>query len=397
MSNRRFLPDKGSHLLITREKLKDEAYKKGGSMRSQTFKEPLTKANFDRDATVIKDNLIRVKPDSDISGYDIPFGDRGSIRERLARGSFSLHLPTDLYDFVDASRIDLTRRVIANPTLHPFIYNVITNLNYSRTITIQDLLPIGIVFDEVTGSGDSVRMGDFPTGNKDTVQLKIYGAGYTWDLLFSLYNDLFAVERLNDAVIRGYTAKKEDLTIGALISANYGVAGTAKHTAASAVGSDVWEKLYNTVLNAIGDLRKRTDPVTGKKLPVSNIILLTNDYDAWRLDRVINGQLNSPADSKNLEALRNIQAVLGYEGDIINIGEKTETYTGVADNTAYLVIPYTVRPDGFIVPVKRNLTPLTGPGDPLKLEQEKQAWYHSHGVYNTRGITYYVQKITLPT
>ena len=104
--------------------------------------------------------------------------------------------------------------------------------------------------------------------------------------------------------------------------------------------------------------------------------------------------MNGPADSKNLASIPGISTVLGYDGDSIDIGGKTVTFTGVSDGICYLIKPAAV---GFSSAWKRDLTTLSeANGEILKLEVGKQAWYYSRGVYNTFGITNLVQKVTLP-
>lgn len=381
--------------LITTETLKESAYKEQKAGRAVVYKNPIKTLDAPVNNDVLMDNTIVLKNKEYKSPYEMALNEREPIASRIARGSFALHEPSDLYDFVDATRLDVTRRVLAEPILFPFIYNTLSNANFSRTMTLQEILPIGIVFEQNEGSGESVPMGDFKTGATETLTQQIMAAGYTWDLAFELYNSLFDMQRLNDAMARGYAAEVNDSHLYPIINGSYGTVGTAKWSAASTVGDTWMEKWYHTILDARRDLRERTDPVTEKAIDTSGTVLLCSKADAEDVMWVINGQLNSPADSKNLASIPGIQTVLGYDGDVIDVGEKTYTYTGVTDGTCYLIKPI---PRGFISAWKRQLTMLVqSQGDILKLEREKRAWYYVRAIYNTFGITNYVQKITLPT
>jgi hypothetical protein len=382
--------------LITPEILKEQAYKEQKSIVSNWYKNPIRSLESLKHANneIEKSTIVKLKEKNFISPYSLKLNGRPSIESRVANRNLALHLPEDLYDFVDATRLDVTRRVLGKPILFQSIYNTLSNPNFSKTIKVQELYPIGVVFEENEGSNDSVPMGDHKTGSIETLEQQIMAAGYTWDLAFELWNDLFEMQRLNDAVAVGYSAEVNDSHLEPIISADYGAADTAKHTDASTIGDTWQEKWYNTILNARRGLRERYDPITNKRIDTSGTVLLCSTADAEDIMWVINGQLNSPADSKNLATIPGIQTVLGYDGEDITVGGKSYSYTGVTDGTCYLIKPIA---RGFISAWKRQLTTLTqSEGNILKLERERKAWYYVRGIYNTFGIANYVQKITLP-
>lgn len=380
--------------LITKETLREEMKKNGAVDRAVVYKTPIMSdagINAAGNETLM-DTEVVYKSDSYKSPYEIKLNGRDSVADRIARGSFSLHVPADLYDFIDATRLDVTRRKMAEPILAGFMYNMLSNPNFSRTMTVQELSPIGIVFDELEGSGDGVRLGTFPTGDTATLTQTVKGCGYSWDLVFELYNDLFNMQRLNEAVAVAYAAKVNDDHISPILGGTY--AG-AKATAASTVGTAWREKLYNTISNGIRDLGKRTDPTTGKPIDVTNCILLCSKSVALDVEWVIRGQLNKFADKENLGSIPGIAAVIGYDGESITVGNETVSYSGVGSTYVYLVSPNN---RAFISAWKRPLTALVqAQGDILRLERERRAWMFVNGVYNTFGIANNVQKITLPT
>lgn len=381
--------------LITSETLKQEALKNKAKMRSVVYRNGITTpGGIDHvNNEPLLDNTVQIEEEAFLSPYSMPCAkDRPSIESRIARGNFSLHEPSDLYDFVDKTRLDVTRRVLARPVLFPFIYDVQNNPNFTRTMTLQEILPIGIKFNTNSGSDESVTMGDFKTGSTETLTQTIKAAGYTWDLAFELYNVLFEMQRLNDAVARGYAAEVNNDHLAPIITGTY---TGAKASGASAVGDTWMEKWYHTILDAKRDLRERTDPVTNRQIETTGLVLLCSVADAEDIQWVINGQLNSPADSKNLSSIPGISSVIGYDGDTFDVGDKTYTFSGVSDGTCFLIKPI---PRGFISAWKRQLTMLVqAQGNILKLERERRAWYYVQALYNTFGIANYVQKITLPT
>lgn len=379
--------------LITKETLRADVFAKQASIVSSMYKQPLSEGSFNHCSNeVIKETIIKAKEEQYLSPYKMALNKRAPVAERISKGNFSLHNPDDLYDFVDATRLDVTRKVLANPVIYTTIYNRIVNPGISKTATVQELLPLGMVFKTVQGTGDSVHMGDFKTGNTATVAQVLKACGYSWDLVFELYNNLFDMQNLNESVARGYAAEVNDSHIEPILSGTY--AG-AKASSASTVGDTWMEKWYHTILDAKRDMRERKDPISKRELDTSGLILLASKADADDLSWVINGQLNSPADSKNLSTIPGIAAIVGYEGDTIEVGNKTYTFDGVPDGTCFLIKP---SQRGFISAWKRDLTPLVQTqGDVLTLSREKHAWYYSRGIYNAEGINSYVQKVTLPT
>jgi hypothetical protein len=381
--------------LITKETLKETVYKKKPAGKAVVYKNPIINGGDINSSNneVLMSDTVQVKDEYYKSPYEAPCADgRAPIAERIEKKNFSLHIPSDLYDYVDKTRLDVTRRVLAQPEFYPLIYNQISNPGFSRTMTLQEIYPIGIKFDTNEGSDESVTLGDFKTGSTETITQIIKAAGYTWDLSFEMYNTLFQMQALNDAVARGYVAQLNHDHINPIVSGTY--AG-AKATAASTVGDTWMEKVYHTILNARRDLAERVDPVTDRQIAPTGLVLLCSLTDAEDIQWVINGQLNTPADSKNLSSIPGISAVIGYEGDTITVGDKEYDFPGIDSGTVYMI-----KPDerSFITAWKRQLTMLTqSQGNILKLERERRAWYYVNGIYNTYGITNRVQKITLPT
>lgn len=294
----------------------------------------------------------------------------------------------------DALRMDITVRKNANPTVRQFLYNIYNRPDADRTNKLTEMLPYGIVFDEYNGTGDPVRQGDKGEGATGTLDVKIYAAGFTWDLLASLFDKSLDMTMLADGVAAGYNAKLDDLAISPIIDhASYGNAGTAKHTnKATTSGAGRQELLYDTLENAIDDLGKRTDPVTKKKIDPSGSYLLCSGNVARHAARVVAG-LPQNTNNKRLGAISELAGIVAYDGDTIIGRDGDTTYAGVGDTYAYLV-----KPNRYMdIIVKRGLTTeIDTQPDVKTLAQEERAYYFAEGIYNAEGLANFVQKITLP-
>ena len=151
------------------------------------------------------------------SGFDYPFGKRGSINDRIRKGTFKDDIAKVAFgdgntlndnwtDLIDAIRMDLTIRKTAQATIRQFIYDEIQMPNATKDIRPTELYPYGIVFEENNGEGQSVRQGANLGGAYDTIAMKIYAAGFIWTLLAALFDGTYDMARLNDGVALGYAA-----------------------------------------------------------------------------------------------------------------------------------------------------------------------------------------------
>jgi hypothetical protein len=354
----------------------------------------LAKLNSLQDLTKTRHITLSGKIDT---GLDFIFGKngcRGSINDRIRKGIFSGSANTlndNWEDLFDAIRLDLTIKKEARPTIRQFIYQELQMPNATKDVRPTELFPYGVVFEEHNGEGKAIRQGANLGGQYDTIPMKIYAAGFTWTLLAALFDRTYDLSRLSDGVALGYSAKKDDLALAPIIAGTYtGV----KATAASSLGTLRQEHTYNTIMDAVDDLANRTDPVTDRKITAEGLVLLCSTLDARHINHIIGGLGNSTPEKYSYGPLTSITAVLGYDGEVIDMPNDTTTYSGVTSGTCFLIKPNRY----FKIPIKRNLVAeLDKVPDVSTLAREKRAWYFSEAMYNAIGISSFVQKITLPT
>lgn len=324
------------------------------------------------------------------SGLEYVFSGRGSIIDRIKKGSFSASntLNDNWNDLYDAVRLDLTIRKMGRPTIRQFIYDEVQMPNASKDVRPTELFPYGVVFEPNTGEGQSVRQAANLGGQYDTIPMNIYAAGFTWTLLAALFDNTYDLSRLSEGVAVGESAKKDDLAIAPIIAGTY---ASEKATAASAVGTLRQEKLMNTLMDGIDDLSDRIDPITKRKIVGEGLILLCSSKDARHIQHVMSGLGNSTPEKYT--PLNQIRNVIGYDGEVIDMPNETITYGGVTSGAVYLIKPNRY----FKIPIKRNLTmEMDAQPNVNTLTQEQRAWYFVEGMYNSIGILNFVQKITLP-
>lgn len=331
-----------------------------------------------------------------------------SVREMVRRGVFSPKASTntlipDWESLWDAVRIDLSIKKAVNPTIRENIYRVISMPDSDQLFRVDEFFPYAITFAEHNGSGQAVRQGETRGGSSDTVEHKIYAAGFTYDLLAALFDKSLDFDKVNDAVIEGYNSKRDDLAIAPIIAGSYaGAKTTAAATTSTFTGATREELLYYTLENAIDAFSKKTDPITGQKIGASNLVCLASEYNAGHIARVVNGMVkkggvNTDAGFPSLSA---IKQVLGYDGNTITGRIESTTYNGVGDTYAYLIMPCTGATKNRYanIGVKRNLTAeIDMKPDVKNLAQEERAWYFVEGIMYADFINSFVQKITMPS
>ena len=330
-----------------------------------------------------------------------------SAYDRIRSGKFSgaqaavtgNTLLPDWAQLWDAMRMDITIRKNANPVIRDLIYNVYNRPDASKTNSLTEMLPYGLAFVKHNGTGQGVEMGDKGEGQNATVTIELYAAGFTWDLLAELFDKSLDMTALADAVAVAYNAKLDDNAINPILVADYGTVDTNmadgfKHwtKAATTSGAGRQELLYDTINDAFDALSKRKDPVTGKKLNVNGAYILASSYDARHISQVASGLPST--NQKYLPSISGIGGVIAYDGETINLRDKTITYSGVTDGYAYVIIPKHRYMD---IVVKQGLTAEVDMNPDVKtLAREEHAYYFAEGVFSD-GTAYIVQKVTLPT
>lgn len=334
------------------------------------------------------------------SGFDYPFAKRGSINDRIRKGTFSLDvmkaefasgntLNDNWSDLIDAIRMDLTIRKEAQATVRQFIYSEIQMPNATKDVRPSELYPYGVVFEENNGEGESVKQGANLGGAVDTIPMKIYAAGFIWTLLAKLFDGTYDLSRLSDGVSLAYAAKKDDLAIAPILGGTY---TGAKATAASTVGTLRQELLMNTLMDGIDDISDRIDPITKRKIVGEGLVALGTSKDMRHIQHVMSGLGNSTPEKYS--ALSQITKLIGYEGEVIDMPNETITYSGASAGIVLLIKPNRY----FKIPIKRNLVmEIDAQPNVNTLAQEQKAWYFVEALYNEIGIANFVQKLTLPT
>lgn len=314
-----------------------------------------------------------------------------SVREMINKQVFmsTNSLPVDWQTLWDALRIDVSIRKAALATIRENFYNVLDLPNSSKVFKATEFYPYGIVFEENNGEGQAIKQGESRAGQAENIDNVVYAAGFTWTLLAELFEGSIDPQKISDAVMIGYNAKRDDLVMAPIIAYSY--SGVQQTAAAVLSGANRQELLYLTLENAIDDLADRDDPISGRSVGADDLKILAHPEDARHISRVAGGLPS--VNERSYPALSEITGIVGYDGESIVLRASTVTYTGVTKGKCYLV-----KKNRYMnVGVKRNLTLEVDMRPDVKtLAREERAWYFLEGKQTT-GIAYFIQEITLPT
>ncbi len=326
-------------------------------------------------------------------------GKTGSVFERVSASRNSASpmaaftgntLIPDWNQLWDAMRMDITVRKNALPVMRGMFYNIYNRPDADKSNKLTEMLPYAIVFDEYNGTGQPVRQGDKGEGKVGNVDIKIYAAGFMWDLLAEMFDKSLDLTALNDAVAVGYNAKQDALAFAPILAGTYAGAATTAAVATSGLGRE--ELLHKTLVNAIDGLAKRKDPVTGREIDPSGVVMLCSGNVARHAQRVVNG-LPQNTGNTPLGAISEISAIVAYDGDTIVNRDGDTVYSGVGDTYAYLV-----KKNRYLdIIVKQGLTTEIDMNPDVKtLAREERAYYFAEGLYSAEGVANFIQRVTLP-
>lgn len=331
-----------------------------------------------------------------------------SLKAQIDRKVNIAQFPDDYYDLIDMMAIDITRRRMQERDYTALATNEMTNVNYSKAVSLKEFLPYAGAFERNYTSGDPVPLIQQKTGEKGSIEMEAHAIGWERSLEDEIYNlDIFTMQKVMEAVTRGHVGLRNDLCLGILIaiSAGAGFAAIQQQPAITTAGLTAEEQIYQTINCAIDRLINLLDPQTGQPIDAPRMVLVCRPNDVRRVNRAINGVINLyRGKPSNYAALTEISEIWPYRGDVIYRGPDRIVYPGIAENIAYLFIPGSAGSPWYTL-VKRQLTQEIGSGSVLNLAREQRAWYFIQSEYykeflgETGGCmdhSGFVVEITLP-
>lgn len=287
-------------------------------------------------------------------------------------------------EFLEKTTYDLYSGRENVPLLYKPIYRTTTDANFPKTFTLEEFGPVQVVFLEKFEGGE-VKFGDLGPGTTKVVTFKTYAAGIEYDEDIIEYNQTWRVSEINTAFGEAYNKLLNHLHLYPIIGGSYVTTGgginaqktTQEAGTAQLIAFDT--DVAQTLRNALTVLPRGT-------------IVLANSIDQFLLEDAIAGSMLADTSPSAVKRQLNTSNFIYYDGDEVEVGGKTYTYTGVAAGYCYLIVP---GGRNFREYIKHDLRVDSGDGDLSRLILSQIVGRARRAVAVTPGEKWGVVKVDL--
>lgn len=308
-------------------------------------------------------------------------GNKEHVAELISTGNFGANWYQRIRYEVDAGREEV-------PLVYQPIYEITDDPTLPRTIPIERLGPLGVVFEEVEEGGEVKFASVTESTDSVTIKHRAVGLKYTEDLL--LYNEMFRISRMERRFGNAHNAVMNHIHLSPIISASYTGSNITDGTALTSFRADApMEEKFARALEAA--MNTATDDGTNPR--PGPYVLLVGTGAALTARRAL---MAAPQQGFNIQAspiMDLVTDVIVYRGWSGERGGKPTTYAGVASTDAYLIDVGNKAFD-FQSFVKHGLRMRMGEGDASRFIERENIWDSRVGVFANPLRA--VHKITLP-
>lgn len=239
-----------------------------------------------------------------------------------------LTTPAGLYDVIQKSVIDLELGRETVPLLYSPIYRRMEDSNFTEFVDVTPFVGSRVVFMEHMEL-EEVKFGARKIGQKDTIPIITYTAGFEITEDMRLYDKTWEITESNRALGEAYNALLNHIHLNPILSYSY---AAKNKTAADATGTTYREKLRNTIKQGLIDASQDKNTDTGA--PRRPNILLAHPSKRWDIEEVLQRMVIGGTE---YPAVSGIDTMIFYDGWSVAVGEKTYAYAGVNTGKAYLI------------------------------------------------------------
>lgn len=268
------------------------------------------------------------------------------------------------------------------PILYTPIYDEVRDSNLPKNVTVNQLGPGGVVFEEVFEGGEvkfsSITSGEF------SVPIRHWATGLEYSKDLVIFNELWNIAIVERQMGIAHNALLNHLHLNPILAYSY---TGANQTAAVTSGATTVEDFMLTLESAITN--SRTDTTNPRRGPY---ILLVSSSNLFTVEKALTRvpQQGVTVQSSAIDAIRNVIAYDGWTG---TRGRKTTTYAGVTAGKGYL-ISQQYRGQDFRSFVKQDLQN-EGTQQDISRFLTQSVWDSYWGVYANPAAA--VEEITWPS
>ncbi len=326
--------------------------------------------------------------------YIFPKGEMKTVKKRIVNGEMEVFdftrplgemitTPDGLEQIIQNTIINLELGREAVPLLYGPIYRRIENPGFTENVNISPFVGAQVVFLQHMEL-EEVKFGTRRIGEKETVPIITYAAGfeYTEDLV--LYDKTWEKNELDRAMGEAYNALLNHIHLYPITSYSY----KAKNKTAAQTEGDG----NSRVLNIRKTIRQGLIDASQDKHPDANAprrpsVLLAHSANRWDIEEALQ---RHQVQGTIYPALTGIDTLIFYDGWSLRVGEKEYEYPPCPVDKAYLIEPQRY----YRELVKHDLWVDAAGADLTRLVEQQIVGRARRGVVASPALS--VQELTLP-
>lgn len=239
--------------------------------------------------------------------------------------------PAGLDAIVQKTVIDLELGREQVPLLYGPIYRRMEDPNFTQNVDIQPFTSAQVVFLEKMEL-EEVKFGTRKVGEKETVPIITYAAGFEWTEDIVLYDKTWEVSEAARAMGEAYNALLNHIHLGPIVQFAFDTANTTAWQ--GAIGQSFLEGVRATIRKGLVDASQDRHPDTGSvRRPT---ILLAHSSMRWDIEEALQ---RMQIGGTIYPAISQINTLIFYDGYSIKVGDILYTYPGVSPEVGYLIDP----------------------------------------------------------
>jgi len=286
-------------------------------------------------------------------------------------------------EFIEKVTYDLYQGREAVPLIYKDLYATLSDANFPQTMTAKEFGPVQVVFLQKWEGGE-VKFGTIGEGVEKVISFVTYAAGIEYDEDILEYNQTWRLSEIGVAFGEAYNKLLNHIHMYPIVSATFVTTGgglAAQKTAqkegtAQLIAFDT--DLSTTLRNALSVLPN------GSKL-------LINSSDRYLVEDALAASMYADTSPSLVKKKLTSADIIEYDGDEVEVGGKTYTYTGVAAGYAYLLMPKR----NFKEYIKHDLRVDSDSGDLSRLILSQVVGRARRAVFTAPGSKYGAVKIDI--
>lgn len=332
---------------------------------------------------------IALAKDKPKAGFKKGFDINTKVRVAEGGGRIAEFIGSDNFasQFYERQEYEVKAGRDNEPLLFNPLYSITEDSTLPRNVSIYELGPAGVVFEEVMEGGE-VKFVTVGQGTK-SVQIKHYATGLQYNKDIFMYNELFRLSNLERQFGVAFNALMNHIHFNPILAYSYGAANQTDGTSLTTfkATASMPEKYLRALEAAM--TAGVTDTTNPRRGPYA---IICNSADVFTFERAL-GRVPQQGFDLQSTAFSRIQTIIEYNGWTGTRGKKSTSYAGVPSGKAYLV-SLGNRNEDLQSYIKQPLQMTMGNPDVSRFIMAQNVWDTYFGVYANPAAC--VEEITLP-